>query len=117
MAVVIRIEIEDDVTGLALVDDEGVGMRRAGGVAEDAPRIWFGAGPVLKPPGRPQAIPGRTSECFFVRSDTRDTSSTSSALVMLPPGVFMCPYRFLKWSPRVAVPVPSVSEYDSQSVR
>src|SRR5687768_1956130 len=28
-----------------------------------------------------------TSECFFVRSDTRDTSSTSSALVMLP--VFM----------------------------
>src|SRR5207344_1405262 len=29
-----------------------------------------------------------TSECFFVRSDTRDTSSTSSALVMLPPGVF-----------------------------
>jgi hypothetical protein len=26
-----------------------------------------------------------TSECFFVRSDTRDTSSTSSALVMLPP--------------------------------
>src|SRR5688572_24277886 len=29
-----------------------------------------------------------TSECFFVRSETRDTSSTSSALVMLPPGVF-----------------------------
>src|SRR5712691_2524841 len=29
-----------------------------------------------------------TSECFFVRSDTRDTSSTSSALVMLPPGIF-----------------------------
>src|SRR5947207_14953606 len=29
-----------------------------------------------------------TSECFLVRSDTRDTSSTSSALVMLPPGVF-----------------------------
>src|SRR5437762_6523558 len=26
-----------------------------------------------------------TSECFFVRSDTRDTSSTSSAFVMLPP--------------------------------
>src|SRR6185437_8112562 len=25
-----------------------------------------------------------TSECFFVRSDTRETSSTSSALVMLP---------------------------------
>src|SRR6476620_4281662 len=29
-----------------------------------------------------------TSECFLVRSETRDTSSTSSALVMLPPGVF-----------------------------
>jgi hypothetical protein len=27
------------------------------------------------------------------------------------------PYRFLKWSPRVAVPVLSLSEYDSQSVR
>src|SRR5437867_942139 len=26
-----------------------------------------------------------TSECFFVKSDTRETSSTSSALVMLPP--------------------------------
>src|SRR5688572_10474848 len=26
-----------------------------------------------------------TSECFLVRSETRDTSSTSSALVMLPP--------------------------------
>src|SRR5439155_7975280 len=26
-----------------------------------------------------------TSECFLVRSDTRETSSTSSALVMLPP--------------------------------
>src|SRR4029077_3676177 len=26
-----------------------------------------------------------TSECFLVRSDTRDTSSTSSAFVMLPP--------------------------------
>src|ERR1043165_9671986 len=25
-----------------------------------------------------------TSECFFVRSDTRETSSTSSAFVMLP---------------------------------
>src|SRR5262249_34317993 len=25
-----------------------------------------------------------TSECFFVRSETRETSSTSSALVMLP---------------------------------
>src|SRR5258706_12061666 len=25
-----------------------------------------------------------TSECFFVKSETRDTSSTSSALVMLP---------------------------------
>src|SRR6267142_3282993 len=80
-----------------------------------------------------------TSECFLVRSDTRDTSSTSSALVMLPPGVFkVCSliwrvqkdppyttalpkgpalhYRFLKWSPRVAVPVPSLSEYCSQSV-
>src|SRR5258706_5881801 len=33
-------------------------------------------------------VPTMTSECFFVRSDTRDTSSTSSALVMLPPGVF-----------------------------
>src|SRR4051794_40199156 len=29
-----------------------------------------------------------TSECFLVRSETRETSSTSSALVMLPPGVF-----------------------------
>src|SRR5262249_29161657 len=28
-----------------------------------------------------------TSECFFVRSETRETSSTSSALVMLPPVV------------------------------
>src|SRR3954451_25060267 len=28
-----------------------------------------------------------TSECFFVRSETRETSSTSSAFVMLP--VFM----------------------------
>src|SRR4029077_10424816 len=28
-----------------------------------------------------------TSECFLVRSDTRETSSTSSALVMLPPVV------------------------------
>src|SRR6476659_5520204 len=82
-----------------------------------------------------------TSECFFVRSETRDTSSTSSALVMLPPGVFtVAPhaklqlsggavppapplsnsnadpsYRFLKWSPRVALPVPSFSRYSSQS--
>src|SRR5437773_10135846 len=29
-----------------------------------------------------------TSECFFVRSETRDTSSTSSAFVMLPAPVF-----------------------------
>src|SRR5689334_6918947 len=29
-----------------------------------------------------------TSECFLVRSDTRETSSTSSAFVMLPP--FIC---------------------------
>src|ERR1700752_3718951 len=29
-----------------------------------------------------------TSECFLVRSETRETSSTSSAFVMLPPGVF-----------------------------
>src|SRR5215211_4856071 len=28
-----------------------------------------------------------TSECFFVRSETRETSSTSSAFVMLPAGV------------------------------
>src|ERR687883_323332 len=28
-----------------------------------------------------------TSECFLVRSDTRETSSTSSAFVMLPPAV------------------------------
>ena len=28
-----------------------------------------------------------TSECFLVRSETCETSSTSSALVMLPPGV------------------------------
>src|SRR5262245_23180877 len=28
-----------------------------------------------------------TSECFLVRSDTRETSSTSSAFVMLPPSV------------------------------
>src|SRR5437016_5991472 len=40
-----------------------------------------------------------TSECFLVRSDTRDTSSTSSALVMLPPGVFM-------WS--LYLPAPEV---------
>ena len=49
-----------------------------------------------------------TSECFLVKSETRETSSTSSALVMLPPGVFIS-YRFLKWSPSVAVPVPSFS--------
>ena len=30
-----------------------------------------------------------SSECFFVRSDTRETSSTSSAFVMLPPLVDM----------------------------
>src|SRR4051812_28420216 len=30
-----------------------------------------------------------TSECFLVRSETRDTSSTSSAFVMLPAPVFM----------------------------
>src|SRR5688572_22019932 len=29
-----------------------------------------------------------TSDCFLVSSETRDTSSTSSAFVMLPPGVF-----------------------------
>src|SRR5688572_2316971 len=29
-----------------------------------------------------------TSECFLVRSETRDTSSTSSAFVMLPAPVF-----------------------------
>src|SRR5262245_8719477 len=29
-----------------------------------------------------------TSECFLVRSDTRDTSSTSSAFVMLPPVIW-----------------------------
>src|SRR5688572_6645156 len=38
-----------------------------------------------------------TSECFFVRSETRDTSSTSSALVMLPPGVFtVAPHRLAR---------------------
>src|SRR5207249_3451918 len=30
-----------------------------------------------------------TSECFLVRSETRDTSSTSSAFVMLPPVVMV----------------------------
>src|SRR5262249_49804909 len=33
-----------------------------------------------------------TSECFFVRSDTRETSSTSSALVMLP--LVMVPFSW-----------------------
>src|SRR5262245_21498118 len=34
-----------------------------------------------------------TSECFFVRSETRDTSSTSSAFVMLPPFIAVTPGR------------------------
>ena len=35
-----------------------------------------------------------SSECFFVRSETRETSSTSSAFVMLPPLVDMqTPFR------------------------
>ena len=28
-----------------------------------------------------------TSECFFVRSETRETSSTSSAFVIVPPAI------------------------------
>src|SRR6516164_1943708 len=34
-----------------------------------------------------------TSECFFVRSDTRETSSTSSALVILPLVMLRTPSR------------------------
>ena len=56
MPVVIRIEIEDDETGFPFVDDEGIRMRRTGCVAEDAPRIGFAAGHVLKSPGRPEMI-------------------------------------------------------------
>src|SRR5262249_45294389 len=36
-----------------------------------------------------------TSECFLVRSDTRETSSTSSAFVMLPPVISLL--RRSKW--------------------
>src|SRR5687767_12281947 len=44
-----------------------------------------------------------TSECFLVRSETRDTSSTSSAFVMLPPAVVvtLCSSR-----PRASGPRP-----------
>src|SRR5581483_10953539 len=42
-----------------------------------------------------------TSECFFVKSDTRDTSSTSSALVMLPP-VMVAPSQLARLRPRAA---------------
>src|SRR5947208_13036770 len=50
-----------------------------------------------------------TSECFLVRSDTRETSSTSSAFVMLPLVIVLGPLPY-------ALPVPEVIPERGRSV-
>src|SRR5262245_36617893 len=56
MAVVVWIQVQDDVAGVALEDDQRARFGFAGRLAEDAAGLGLAAGDVLKPPGRPEAI-------------------------------------------------------------
>src|SRR4051794_40442781 len=52
-----------------------------------------------------------TSECFLVRSDTRETSSTSSAFVMLP---LVMPDPYGDWGAGIGVPIPAMPVHQSR---